>query len=219
MSKSRWSSALAAAPIAALLLTGTVAAQDEPERDVSPRAADPALCAAEPAAAADVAAALTATEPGPALEISLPLGQPVDAETATAVEDTTRELLACLNAGDFLRAGSLTTGNGAKLLFGGLAADGPEALDERLASEPVARVDEAAWVRLVGVTDVSVMADGRIAAFVILNEPVREPRGLETLLFVFQQEGDALKLDQLLGFSVIPPSVEGTPEAEGTPAA
>lgn len=213
-------SILAAAPLAALLLAGPVIAgaqEDATGDEPGSRVVSPAECTVEPAAADAIAAALTDGAPAAGIQVQIPLGQPADPETGKQVATAVRGILACLNAGDFLRVGALTTPNGAKALLSGLAAGGPEALNESLAAAPVAR-EEAAYVRLLAVTDPAIAADGRIVAFAVINEPVRPPRGPETLLFAFANDNGVLKLDSLLGFSLIQPEGAATPAAEGTPA-
>lgn len=214
MSMSRWSSALAVAPLATLLLTGAAAAQEPgtPEADdlVPSRFVLPEECVAEPMAAADLAAQLRNEAQFQGVQITVPLGEPADLATGTLVNDAAREVIACLNAADYPRLASLATPHGAQQLLAGLVAQAGDDLEGRLAQAPTARPEEA-FIRLIAVTDQTVLADGRLAAFVVLNEPTNLIRGPETYLFVFTQEGDALKLDGLFGFSVAPPA--GTPEA------
>jgi hypothetical protein len=217
---------LAAAPLAALLLAGApvIHAQEEDvEKESSSRIVSPEECTVEPAAADEFAASLTDGAEVQGIQIAVPLGAPASPEQAIAISDATRQIVACLNAGDFLREASLVTANGAKVLLGGLAAGGPEALAAQLAEAPVAR-DEAGYIRLLAITDPAVAEDGRLVAFVVLNEPVRLPRGPETLLFVFKDEEGTLKLDYLLGFTDIAAVIDlaaaaaASPVAEGTPA-
>jgi hypothetical protein len=216
MSMSRWSTALAAAPLAALLLTGSAFAQEPatPEVEapaVAPRALLPENCLGEPAAAADVAALLTAETTLEPVQLAVPLGTAADSDTALLVDQTVRTALACLNANDFLRLAPLTGGAAAQQLLGGLVAEAGDQLEARLAEAPTAR-DPEAYIRLLAITDASVLADGRLAAFVVLAEPANQIGGPETYLFVFTQEGEALRIDRLLGFSA-PRAPEGTPEA------
>lgn len=213
-------SVLAVAPMAALLLTGAVAAQDEDSSDslLGPRLITPEECQVGPLPVDEVAATLSSTEAINPVTFQVPLGEPADTQTTDAVVDEVRSVIACLNAGDYLRGAALATDNGARVLFSGLAANGPEALNERLAAEPTARPEQA-YVRLITITDVSVLEDGNVAAFVVINEPTRPPRGQETLLFTFSQDNDQLLLDNLIGFTVVPPEALGTPVAGATPAA
>ena len=100
-----------------------------------------------------------------------------------------------------------------------LLADGDADRAAKLAEAPTAR-EEAAYIRFLAVTDPAVTADGRLVAFVVLNEPIRLPRGPETLLFVFKDEDGMLKLDYLLGFTDIKQLLEqaAANEAAATPA-
>jgi hypothetical protein len=80
--------------------------------------------------------------------------------------------------------------------------------------------DENAYIRLLAVTDVSILPDGRVAAFVINNEPLLPPRGPETLLFVYSQSEDgAWLIDDYYDFTIVNPAAAGTPTADGTPTA
>ncbi|MCC6315011.1 MAG: hypothetical protein IT337_13485 [Thermomicrobiales bacterium] len=206
-------STLAAIPAVALLFVGSVAAQEDATTDATPsRVVNPSECAVEPVSAADLSATLTAEATTEGFTMQIPLGTPADAATTTKVTDTVRQLFACLNGGEYLRGAALATPNGARLLFGGLAAGGPDALTASLEATPTARTEEG-YLRVLAITDVSVLADGKIAAFVILNEPILPPRGPETKLFIFQPDGDQLKFDNMISFSVVPPA----PAAEGTP--
>ena len=79
-----------------------------------------------------------------------------------------------------------------------------------LAGTPVPRREEE-HVRLVAVTDVSRLDDGRVAALALINEPVLPPRGQETLLLIFVWAEDRLFIDDIVQFSVVP-LADGTPE-------
>jgi hypothetical protein len=79
-----------------------------------------------------------------------------------------------------------------------------------LAGTPVPRREEE-HVRLVAVTDVSRLDDGRVAALALINEPVLPPYGQETLLLIFVWAEDRLFIDDIIQFSVVP-LVGGTPE-------
>jgi hypothetical protein len=58
------------------------------------------------------------------------------------------------------------------------------------------------------------LPDGRVAAFVILNEPLLPPNGPETLLFIFANQDGTWKVDDYIDFSIVPPNFgsEATPE-------
>ncbi len=212
-------SVLAAAPVAALLLTNLVVAQDAtPESQLGSRSITPEECVVEPLSAEDVGAVLGADEELASITFQVPLGEGVDIETEDRIVETVRSVIACLNAGDYLRGAALSTDNGARVLFGGLAANGPEALQERLAEEPVVRT-EAGYIRLIAITDAAALPDGNLSAFVVINEPTRLPRGQETLLFIFSEVDGQLLFDNLIGFTTIPPEDLATPTADATPSA
>lgn len=209
----RWS-VLAAAPLAAVLVTGAVGAQNDPgqggEQGVGARVVLPEECRAQPRPAEELTAVLTADTELQSFTFTVPIGEEVDPDTAALINQTVRGLIACLNAGDFLRGSALATDNGARVLLGGLAAGGAEALGQTLAATPTARQEDA-LIRLLAVTDTVRMADGRLAAFVVINEPTRPPRGPETLLFVFTDENGEVKFDNLVGFSTLRPEAAATP--------
>jgi hypothetical protein len=210
------------------LISGRVAAQEDPM----------ATPGAEVAAARVVPADECQVEPRPAEEVFavLGLGEGADAatpaadrtpvpappwvaaepETVEAATATIRDWLACINADDNFRIAALMTDPAIFRFFGGgLAPD--EAIEGargNLAGTPVPRSEEE-HVRLVAVTDVSRLEDGRIAALTLINEPVLPPQGQETLLVILVEADSRLFIDDIVQFSVVPVT-EGTP-ASGTP--
>ena len=64
--------------------------------------------------------------------------------------------------------------------------------------------DEAFLARLLAVTDVSMLPEGRVAAFVVISEPLLPPGGPETLLFIFANQDGQWLLDDLVDFTVTP---------------
>lgn len=219
----RWR-AVAIVPVAAMLLTGPVLAQestpDTGEAD-SPRLVAPEECAnqvAEPRAYEDLAAVLNLEGEGvpapPTTQINAPLGEVADLDTAIAIEETARLVLACFNAGDFLRSAALMTDNGVTRAFWGLTIDqeNRDLAQERLQAAPEPRAAEF-LTRLMTVTDVSTLPDGRVAAFVVFNEPLLPPGGPETLLFVFANQDGEWLVDDWIDFSIVPANfgAESTP--------
>jgi hypothetical protein len=217
----RWR-ALAIAPLAALLVTSPVLAQEgTPEADdaENPRLVAPSECVAEPRAYDDIATILNlegeGVSPPERTPIEPPLGEIVDVETSISIKEAARHVLACFNAGDYPRAAGLMTENGVKRAYWGLTIDeeNRELARTRLAAPPEPRSEDA-LVRLITVTDVSALKDGRVAAFVVLNEPLLPPAGPETLLFIFANQDGQWLVDNFIDFSIVPPNIG----AEATPA-
>jgi hypothetical protein len=216
----RWR-ALAIAPLAALLVTSPVLAQDgTPEADdaENPRLVAPSECVAEPRSYEDIAAILALDGegvPAPAVtQITPPLGDVADIGTSISIKEAARHVLACFNAGDIPRAAGLMTENGVRRAYWGLTIDAEnrELARTRIAAAPEPRAEEA-LVRLITVTDASLLPDGRIAAFVVLNEPLLPPAGPETLLFIFANQDGQWLVDDWIDFSIVPPDfgLEATP--------
>jgi hypothetical protein len=213
--------ALAIAPLATLLATGPVLAQDgTPEADgaENPRLVAPSECVAEPQAYEDIAAILNLDGdgvPAPAMtQITPPLGEIADVKTSISIKEAARAVVACFNAGDIPRAAGLMTENGVRRAYWGLTinADNRELARARIAAPPQQRTEET-LVRLITVTDISVLPDGRVTAFVVLNEPLLPPSGPETLLFVFANQDGRWLVDDWIDFSIVPPDFgeEATP--------
>ena len=89
----------------------------------------------------------------------------------------------------------------------------PRPLARGLQAAPEPRAAEF-LTRLMTVTDVSVLPDGRVAAFVVFNEPLLPPGGPETLLFVFANQDGQWLVDDWIDFSIVPANFG----AEATPA-
>ncbi len=214
--------ALAIVPVAAMLVTGSVLAQDAtpaPGDVENPRLVAPEECAGEPRTYDDIAAILMLDGegvPAPAMtQITPPLGEVVTPEVELSIKEAARVVLACFNAGDIPRAARLMTDNGVKRAYWGLTIDeeNRQLARERIPAAPEQRAAEA-LVRLIAVTDTSTLPDGRIAAFVVLNEPLLPPNGPETLLFIFADQDGQWLVDDWIDFSIVPANFA----AEATPA-
>jgi hypothetical protein len=129
---------------------------------------------------------------------------------------TVREWLACINADDNFRIAALMTESEISRFFASPLGNGEavEAARAALAGTPAPRTEEAR-TRLVSLTDVARLDDGRIAALVVINEPALKPHGQETLLLIFRPVEDRLQIDDILQFSIAPMPA-GTP-VPGTP--
>ena len=197
---------------ATTMLAGTVVgagAQDE--TGATPSVPQPADCRIEPRDQAKIDELLgagTATVPLPD-GLPVPLGTPADAETREEVDALVRELLSCLNAGDAQRAASLFSENGVRAFYGPAAAT-DAAGEQAPGGTPTPRGEEQ-QLRLLTITDVSVLDDGRLAAFAVIDDPlVRGPRA-QTLLLIFIDEGGQLLIDGVVGFSLLVPVATPTP--------
>lgn len=181
------------------------------ECQIEPRTVDELVSLLGPAEGGGEAAETVAADAADQNDIPVPLGERADRETAAEIERTARELLACLNGDDFLRVAALFTDAAVGPALGPAPED-PSGLEA--APEPL---PEDEWARLITITDVSLLEDGRAAAFLVFNDPRNPPAGAETYLVIFAQEGDRWLIDGLVDFTVLRPA--GTPTAEGTPAA
>ncbi|MCD6031802.1 MAG: hypothetical protein K0S78_3984 [Thermomicrobiales bacterium] len=213
---------------AAFMPAGTVAQDATP--GAGPARADRAVpveeCQVEPRAADEVFGLIGLVEgaeasPAARTPVPAPPWTAADDEAATAAETTAREWLACINADDNLRIAALMTDGALTRFFAGamVAAEQLEEAQARLTETPAPRAEEE-QVRLVSVSDVAVLDDGRIVALAVINEPALRPHGQETLLLVFDPTGERYLLDDIVQFSIVPPRA-GTPAAAtpvtGTP--
>jgi hypothetical protein len=188
-------------------------------------AIDPAECRAEPRSpdeqialwyAPDAAGTPVLAAPAPDQDrfptsVPVPLGEPADAATVAAVTATVREIIACINSGHVTRAFWLFTDDLVRHLG---PPPGTSVEDARaFLTAPVDPLPTELRLRLIAVTDVSVMADGRIGAIVIYDDPTGPPEGLETELLIFVEESGRWLVDGIAEFTVVPLSVEGTPAA------
>lgn len=212
-------SMLSAIPAVALIFAGSMGAAAQDTSGERTNQLSPDLCVVEPRAADDLIAAFgldaASIDEGPELnppEISTPLGQPASADIIASVTATTEEFLACTNAGDTARLTALLTDYGVFRFYGfGPRDDAVDAQFRAWAEGETAPREEGDFIRLIAVTDVSVRDDGRVAAFVVINEPLLPPRGPETLLVIYSQSDDGTWLiDDYFDFTIIAPEDEGT---------
>jgi hypothetical protein len=201
--------ALALALTLTIGATGSVLAQDDAESQTSAtRRIAPEACVSEPRPYEEIASILALDGdglPAPArTQISPPLGELADAATTTAIGDTAREVIACFNAGDIPRGAALMTDNGIQRVFWGLTIDqeNRDLAQVRIPGPPERRADEF-LIRVTAVTDVTMLPDGRAAAFVVMSEPLLPPGGAETMIFVFANEDGTWLLDDLIDFTIV----------------
>jgi hypothetical protein len=212
---------IAAVPLAALLFTGSVAAQtatpSADNTDTSSRALSPQDCTGQPMAADALITAATTKPAAPTYKLSIPLGEATDAKMRNDVSDAIRAFMSCLNGNDNARAASYLTPTGIFLVYGATASNPQTAatFKESLGKKPTARTAEQS-LRLLSVTDVVDLGDNYVAALVAVNDPTTLPRGPQTLLMVLHNDNGAFKIDNIIAFTkVVPPT--GTPTA--SPAA
>lgn len=162
----------------------------------TPEAPAPSECTVEPRALPLLAADASSTvSPAPstgstATPPSQTEGDPAEPAVAAGVTATVRESLACRNAGDFSRAYALVTDHFLLHLFGGAETIDPQ-VAAALEAEPV-RVRRGERLHLVAVSEVRVLADGRVGAVVTTSGAGAEWR--DYLIFV--QRGDRWLIDQ-----------------------
>jgi hypothetical protein len=204
-------------------LAATAIAQDAtPPTDMSP---NPELCVVEPRpieelqaiygtpAPAGAGEAVSAEEATP-VAFELPTGTPADEATVAAITAAVEQLTACYNAGHFLAGLSLVTDEFLVSQVGLALFD--EDFVATMTASPVALPEEQQTV-LLGVREVIVLEDGRVAALVDYMSPTPQPEGiegLETDLFIFENVEGVWLLDESVQ------NVEGTHGPDmGTPAA
>jgi hypothetical protein len=215
---SRWS-AIAIALLAVVPVAGSALAQNGSKAE-SIRPVQPAECVAASAPTDTIVTALALDGEGvaapPVAPIAAPLGEAADPATAISIKETTRELLACINAGDIPRAASLLTTHGMQRAFWRLTVDqtARQATKARLAAKPRPR-PTAALIRLIAVTDSSILPDGRVGAFAIINDPLIPPGGQETLPVYYVSQSGRWLIDDWATFAVVPPT-GATPVASPT---
>jgi len=120
----------------------------------------------------------------------LPAGAPADPATIAGITAATRELIACINAGEVLRGLALYSDPFLRSQYG-QGAVSEESFDA--AATPRPRGPET-WVSIARIRDARVLADGRVGAIVTVVEPT-SPRGEDSSLLLFVRVGDRWLLD------------------------
>jgi plastocyanin len=173
---------------------------------------DPAECQVEPRTTEElqqlVGAANEGTEATPGAEQAGTMqGEDADEATVQAVTQTYRELIACLNGGQFLRVYALYTDD---YLRRTLADSGID--PEQLQATP--SPDQQETTALAGISDVRQLAGGQVTARV---ETISVPDGVSTVIqAVLEPVEDRL----LIADETVVDAAAATPESAGaTPAA
>jgi hypothetical protein len=145
----------------------------------------------------DIARSTPVAEPGP---YTKPQGRPADAETVAGITATIRQLVACVDAGDFMRFLALFDENALRRYSASLGLP-LDPNDELLTPNPTTNTQ----IALGPIEDVLVLLDGRVSALAHLpNQPSgtnRDSGGLD-LHIIFVRQNDRWLIDEL--FPIVP---------------
>jgi hypothetical protein len=177
---------------AATAVTPGVAAQDAtPTPDIPP----PELCRATPRTSDELNAVLAtpvaihAADPTP-----IPEGRPAAPETIAGITATLRELVACFNAGDVLRAYGLYTNDYLRRIYSTQDPLTRAAYDALTTPYPTDRDERSA---ILAIEDVRLFDDGSAGAYVTIRYAlIPVPK---TFFFTFVRSGDRWLIDGALG--------------------
>jgi plastocyanin len=190
------------------LALGTFAVQVVVAQDATPagEVIDPAQCQVEPRAIEDIEQLINASAAGAeatpdAAEAGTMEGEAADEATVEAVTATYRELVACLNAGEYLRVYALYTDDYVQRNF----AESGQTL-EQLQATPSPDQQEA--TALVGVSDVRQIEGDRVAARVETASQAAE--GTIVIDAILVQQDDRYVIDDE---TVVEAPQQGTPES------
>jgi plastocyanin len=203
---------LAGLPVLSMVLFAHPAVTAQEASPAAGEVIDPAECQVEPRATDElqqiVGTAGEGTEATPgAADAGSMQGEEADEATVQAVTQTYRELVACLNAGEFLRVYALYTDDYLRRTLTDRGID-----VEQLQATPAP--DQRESTALVGVSDVRQLAGGQVTARV---ETTSSPEGAATVIqSVLEPVEDRL----LIADETVVDAAAATPEAAGaTPAA
>jgi hypothetical protein len=148
---------------------GEIALRDAP---------DPAECQVAPRTLANIRELGEAAASAPAVPVVeeipypnstpvLPEGSPADANTVAGVQGVIREMVACSNARDTLRRMALFSDANVGPAF----PEGPTAAFVELAAAPATALPVESRIAVVNFGETRLMADGRVAMSVVLDNP------------------------------------------------
>lgn len=126
--------------------------------------------------------------------VPVPIGVPAELVVRNAISATVHEQYACFNAGDALRGYALVTDDYLRSLVAEQAVTREDIsffLQGRLP------VPLAAQTRVLAVTDISVLADGRVGAFIVTDQ---EFAGTDTTYTVFSRQEGRWLVDETIEF-------------------
>jgi hypothetical protein len=192
-------------------------ATPEPAASGFPLVPDPALCQVEPrstdelveiwfhegapsaAEATPDAAAATPVDQQTVTEVNIPVGPPAGDAIAAGVTLTVHEVFSCFEAGDFPRATALFTDDLVRQFGPEPGATEEDVIDFLEATPEPAPEDQA--TDILAVTDVMLLEDGQVRAFVVDSSP----DGLNTAFVIFEHEGARWLVAEVIEFA---PEVE-----------
>lgn len=187
------------------LLTLPVIAAETASQELFPITPDPSECVVAPRPD-DLLQPLFATPDGepdiPAgssapsqAEVVVPVGQPVDAVVAAEIVGTLRKLHACYNAGDMRRVFAFVTDT----YLHDLAARSTLTPEDYayFFGEP-RPAPESERTSLVAVTDMTMLVDGRVGAFVVSSNPIA---GSNTDFMILSLHDDRWLIDEIIEFA------------------
>ncbi len=190
------------------LTFGTIATQVVVAQDATPagEVVDPAQCQVEPRAVEDIEQLVGGSAEGAeatpdAAQAGAMEGEDADEATVEAVTATYRELVACLNAGEYLRVYALYTDNYVRRYF----AESGQTL-EQLQATPAP--DQQQATALVGVIDVRQLEGDRVAVRVETADQAAE--GTIVIDAILVRQDDRYLIDDE---TVVDAPQEGTPES------
>jgi plastocyanin len=202
---------LAALTVLSMLLFAHPAVMAQNATPAAGEVIDPAECQVEPRTTEElqqlVGAANEGTEATPGAEQAGTMqGEDADEATVQAVTQTYRELIACLNGGQFLRVYALYTDD---YLRRTLADSGID--PEQLQATP--SPDQQETAALAGISDVRQLAGGQVTARV---ETISVPDGVATVIqAVLEPVEDRL----LIADETVVDAAAATPESAGATSA
>ena len=200
--------------LASLGLALTMVASPSLAQDATPPPGEvipAAECQVEPRGIDEIEQILAAADEGEAAgtpemaELGSMKGEPADDATAQAVTETYRQLVACLNAGDYLRIYALYSDDYLRRTLG----ERDEELETLLAT-PTPR--EEGGTALVGVRDVRTIDGDRVVARIETFDP--SPGAITVADAVLVVEGDQYLID---AETVADVATESTPVPGATP--
>jgi len=128
------------------------------------------------------------------MDIVVPVGEPVDAVTSADVLATLRELFACYNAGEMRRAFALMT-DAYLQEYAARALLLPEDVDYFLGDPRPAPANER--FSLAAVSDITLLDDGRVGAFVVSSHPIV---GVDTEYMILALQDGRWLIDEVFLF-------------------